>query len=159
MRQTKLKMQQLVQHTEGFVWIRMSVLFCGGYLNCRECNLANVGAAFEAKDTTSLVESYALLDLANIAVHVSNIIQVAENESFLEFETARNNILRVGISKFVTFFKLDVFPQELFVVCQLNDKWRLEYFLKVSSEGERNEMAQMKSVRRGPPVPNTISLL
>ena len=57
------------------------------------------GTTTTALAAAHLVKSDPLLDLQNVGVQMTDVVQVREDERFLEVEAARNNVLGVLESK------------------------------------------------------------
>jgi hypothetical protein len=87
-----------------------------------------------------LIQSDALRDANHIPVKLaSDVIKVGENEGTTNVEPTSYDVLRVLTSKTPSLFKLQILPQKLLVVRELNHKRNLERILQIS-DIERSRM-------------------
>jgi hypothetical protein len=76
----------------------------------------------------------AFLNLQDVWVHGSDVIQVAENEGLVHVKSYGNDVLRVFKGKPVALLQLQLrFKQELLVISKLNNQRHIEYVLSKSA--------------------------
>ena len=86
----------------------------------------------ETKDCSCYVQCNVFGDSSHIAVECSShIVVVAEYEGLLWIESDSDDVLRVvpGISRDILNCSLWATEDVLFVICQHDDQWDIEYIL------------------------------
>jgi hypothetical protein len=71
----------------------------------------------------------------------SNIFEVGEDESAADVKATSNDIFGILTGKTPGLVELQIFPHELLVVCELNDKRNLECILQAFGEHEGDEVS------------------
>jgi len=118
-----------------------------GSLNSWEANLSNVGLVIEAKHANGLAEGHALANLANIGVHVADVVQIAKDKGLCLIESACNDVLGIFASELVALFQFHVLEVELFVIRELNHQRYVKRLLQIAREVERDQVTQVQGRR------------
>lgn len=121
-------------------------------LDCRKSYLSCVAGFCDTEYPLYLVVGYLFLDLDDVCVHCSNVIQVAKDKSQLWIKSTSDYILRIFFSPLLIsferylvntfFFAMEIF----FILCQLDHNWDLEDILKILCEYKRKKMPSMHNL-------------
>ena len=124
----------------------------GRGLHGGEHDLANVAAAVEAEDALHLVEGHVLHDVDHVLVKLSaHGAKVGEDEGLLHVKPEGDDVLGVLHRELLRVGQLEIFPEELLVVGQLDDERHVEGLLQPFGEKERDEMTEVEPGRRTTP--------
>ena len=121
-------------------------------LNGWKADLPNWTAVVETENTLHLVVRHTLLDLDNVLVEgrtLAHESEVGEDEGFFNVESKRNDVLDVLPGQAHRLLLLQILPQELLVVRQLDDQGHVEGLLQPLGEEEGYEVAKVHGVTAG----------
>ena len=100
-------------------------------MNGGKHNFTNVGAVREAKDPLDLVKSDVLHDVNHIFVELSShLLKIGKYVGLVHVKSQGDDVFGVLEGQPFGVPHLQVFPEELLVVGQLNDQWHVERFLQ-----------------------------
>jgi len=102
-------------------------------LNSWKADLSDAIAVRESKDASRLAERNTLLDATDCPIklgRVADVVRVGEDERLVDIEADCEDVLRVGNCETVYFVDGEVFPEKLFIVCELNDQRNVKRLLQ-----------------------------
>ena len=115
-------------------------------------DLADVAAAIKAEDPLHLIERHVLHDVDHVLVELAaDGTKVREDEGLLHVESQSDDVLGVLHREPLRVGQLEIFPEELFVVGQLDDERYVERLLQPLGEQERDQVTEVKASRRAAP--------
>ena len=102
------------------------------HLNWRKHDFADMILANKPEDASHLIQSDALGDADHIPVKFSpDVIKVGENECPTDVEPTRYDILGILTRKAPRLVQLQILPQKLLIVRELNHQRYLERILQI----------------------------